>query len=201
MPWVIPPWLALVEFLGLTAKKYDEHDDNKATMSTMIATAATATAATPTTWMVAMMETMMKVTWMVMAVATTTTTMMTSTTTMTTTAMGRQQCDGDNDDGTTTMEQRQCDGDGLVSAVPPIRGINQLMLTVWGGVDQKEGRFWGTEGPKWVEVEAIGWRSLHLHSINSKLTFYTPSSGKRMGSYSACVLGVRLCCRCHGEHV
>ena len=102
---------------------------------------------------------------------------------------------------TTTMERRQSDGDGLASAVPPIRGKNQLMPTVWGGFDEREGRFWGTEGQKRVEVEAIGWRSLHLHSINSKSTLRTPPSGKRMGTYSACVLGVRLRCRRHGEHV
>jgi hypothetical protein len=29
MPWVIPPWLALVKFLGLTSKEYDKHDDDK----------------------------------------------------------------------------------------------------------------------------------------------------------------------------
>ncbi len=30
MPWVIPPWLGLVEFLGLTAKanEHDKHDDD-----------------------------------------------------------------------------------------------------------------------------------------------------------------------------
>ena len=26
MPWVIPPWLALVEFPGLTAKEFNKHD-------------------------------------------------------------------------------------------------------------------------------------------------------------------------------
>ncbi len=47
---------------------------------------------------------------------------------------------------TTAIEQQRFDGDGLVSAVPPIRGNNQLMLTVWGvEVDEREGRFWGTE--------------------------------------------------------
>jgi len=161
MTWVIPPWLALVKFLGLTAKEYDEHDDNKATMSTMTATTATETAATPTTGMAATMETTTKVTWMAMVVATMTTTTMMSMTTMatTTTTMGRRRCDGDDDDGTTTMERRRCDGDGLASAVPPIRGNNQLMSTVWVGVDQKEGRFRGTEGQErgrggsdWVEI-------------------------------------------------
>jgi hypothetical protein len=34
MPWAIPSWLALVEFLGLTAKanehdKHDKHDDDE----------------------------------------------------------------------------------------------------------------------------------------------------------------------------
>ena len=100
------------------------------------------------------------------------------------------------------MERRRCDGNGLASAVPPIRGgNNQLMSTVWGGVDKREGQFRGTEGQKRVEVEAIGWRSLHLHLINSKSTLRTPPSGKRMGTYSACVLGVRLRYRRHGEHV
>ena len=28
MPWVIPPWLALVKFLGLTAKEHNKHDDD-----------------------------------------------------------------------------------------------------------------------------------------------------------------------------
>ena len=101
----------------------------------------------------------------------------------------------------TTMERRQSDGDGLVSAVPPIRGINQLMSTIWRGVDEREGRFRGMEGQKRVDLEAIGWKSLHLHSINSKSIFRTPQSGKRMGTYSACVLGVRLRYRRHGKHV
>jgi hypothetical protein len=28
-PWAIPPWLALVEFLGLTAKEHNKHDDDE----------------------------------------------------------------------------------------------------------------------------------------------------------------------------
>ncbi len=108
----------------------------------------------------------------------------------------RQQWDDNNAMATTTMEQQQSDGDGLASAVPPIWSNNQLMLTVWGGVNKREGRYWGTEGQKRVKVEAIGWRSLHLHSINSKSTFRTPQSGKHMGSYFACVLGVKLRYRC-----
>jgi len=30
-----------------------------------------------------------------------------------------------------------------MSAAPPIRGNNQLMLTVWGGVDERVGQFRG----------------------------------------------------------
>ena len=101
MPWVIPPWLALVEFLGLTAKEYDEYDNDKATMLTMMAMTATAMAAMPKTRMAAMMATMMKVTWTVMVAATTTTTTMPSTTMMPT--MGWQQCDGNEDDETTSI--------------------------------------------------------------------------------------------------
>ncbi len=70
MPWVIPPWLALAEFLGLTAKEYDEHDDNQASMSTVTVTTGTATAAMPTTRMAATMATTTKVTWTAMAAAT-----------------------------------------------------------------------------------------------------------------------------------
>jgi hypothetical protein len=61
MPWVIPPWLALVEFLGLTAKEYHEHNDDKATMLTIMATTATAKAAKPATRMAATMATTTKV--------------------------------------------------------------------------------------------------------------------------------------------
>ena len=93
MPWAIPPWLALVEFLGLTAKEYDKHDNDKATMSMMTTTTATATTAAPMTRMAATMATMTKVTW---------------------TAMGGGDEDCNNDDvddnndnnGTTTMQWR-----------------------------------------------------------------------------------------------
>jgi hypothetical protein len=100
MPWVILPWLALVEFFGLTAKEYDEHDDNKATMLMMTATMATATAATPTTRIAATVATMTKVTWTAIALVTMTTTTMTSTMS---TMMGQQQCDDDGDYGTKTI--------------------------------------------------------------------------------------------------
>jgi hypothetical protein len=105
MPWMIPPWLALVEFLGLTAKEYDKHAFDKSRMLTMTATTATATAAMPTTGMAATMATRMKVTSTAMMAAMMTTTTMTSTTKTTTTPIGQRRCDGDNDDGTTRMER------------------------------------------------------------------------------------------------
>jgi hypothetical protein len=54
--------------------------------------------------------------------------------------------------------------------------------------------FGGLGRQKRVEVEVIEfeWRSLHLHSINSKPTFRPSKCRKRTGKYSAHVLGVRL---------
>ncbi len=49
-------------------------------------------------------------------------------------------------------------------------------------------------------MELIEWRSIDLHSINSKSTFRPPQSSKHTVSYSACILGVRLRYRRHGEH-
>ncbi len=66
------------------------------------------------------------------------------------------------------------------------------MWTIWGGGDKREGQFGGIEPQERVKVELIEWRSMDLHSIDSKSTFHPPQSGKRMGTYSACVLGVRL---------
>jgi hypothetical protein len=126
---------------------------------------------------------------------------------MTTTAalQGRQW---DDDDWTMTMGQHQCDGCGrpatcrtLASAAPPIEGKNQPMWTVWGGGDEREGRFGGIEPQKQVKVELIEWRSIDLHSIDFESTFRPPQSGKRTGTYSAWVLGVRLRYRRHGEHL
>ncbi len=115
----------------------------------------------------------------------------------------------DDDDGTTrTNGRRRCDGDGrpatrrtLASAAPTIQGNNQLVSTVWGGVDEREGQCRGGGRQKRVDVEEIEWRSLHLHSINSKPTFRPPQCRERTATYSACVLGVRLRYRHHGDHV
>jgi hypothetical protein len=61
--------------------------------------------------------------------------------------------------------------------------------------------FGGGGRQKRVAVEEIEWRSLHFHSINSKPTFRPPQYIKRTGTYSTCVLGVRLRYRRHGDHV
>ncbi len=37
--------------------------------------------------------------------------------------------------------------------------------------------------------------------IDSKSTFCPPQSRKGTEIYSACVLGIKLCYRCHGAHV
>ncbi len=74
-------------------------------------------------------------------------------------------------------------------------------VTVLGGGDEREGRFGGIKPQKRVEVELIEWRSVDLHSINSKSTFRPPQGGKHMVTYSACFLGVRLRYRRHGKHV
>jgi hypothetical protein len=65
----------------------------------------------------------------------------------------------DDNNGTMTMRwqrgqmddnDQRCNGDGrpatrrtLASTMPPIRDNNQLMSTVWGGVDGREGQFQG----------------------------------------------------------
>jgi hypothetical protein len=56
---------------------------------------------------------------------------------------------------------------------------------------------------KRVEVEETEWRSLHLHSINSKPTFRPPQCQcrERTGTYSACVLGARLRYWGHSDYV
>ncbi len=56
----------------------------------------------------------------------------------------------------------------LASAVSPIQSNNQLMWTVWGGGDEREGQFGVIEPQKRVKVELIEWISIDLHSINSK---------------------------------
>jgi len=89
----------------------------------------------------------------------------------------------------------------LVSAVPPIRGSNQLMLIVRGGGDKRRGAIVGdrmTEKGrgvgKWVET-------FELHKITSLPTFCAPKSFERNGTYPACILGVWLRCQRHDQLV
>jgi len=77
MPWVIPPWLVLVECLGLTAKEHDKHDDNEVMTFTTMLTTATATSSMSTTRM-AMMATMTTVKGTATVMTMTTTTAMTT---------------------------------------------------------------------------------------------------------------------------
>jgi len=74
----------------------------------------------------------------------------------------RWQWGNDNEMVTRTNGWQRCNGDGrlatrrtLASAVPPIWGNNQLMLTVWGEVDERKGQFFGAGQQKRVEVEEI----------------------------------------------
>jgi hypothetical protein len=54
----------------------------------------------------------------------------------------------------------------LMSAAPPIRVNNQLMvILVGGGGDKRGGRLWGIGRQKRVKVKAIWWR--HLSSTKS----------------------------------
>ena len=90
----------------------------------------------------------------------------------------------------------------LVSAVPPIRGNNQLMLIVGGGGD-KRGRGM-IVGDRMTEKGRGGGNlveTFELHEITSLPYFCTPRSTKKTGTYFACVLGVRLLCQRHGQLV
>ncbi len=107
-----------------------------------------------------------------------------------------------------TMGRLRCDDDGqpvtcrtLASAAPPIQGKNQLMWTILGGGDKREGQFGGVEPQERIKVVLIEWRSIDLHSLDSKSSFCPPQSSKCMGTYSACILGLRLRYQRHGKHV
>jgi hypothetical protein len=96
---------------------------------------------------------------------------------------GRQLGDGD---WTTMMGQQRCDDDGwpatcrtLASAAPSIQGNNQLMWTVLGGRDERDGRFGGTETQKWVEVELIEWRLISTQSIPNQPSAHTRATNAR----------------------
>ncbi len=66
---------------------------------------------------------------------------------------------------------------------------------------QEREEIWGDRTSDKIKVELIEWRSLDLHSINSKSIFHPPQGSKHMGTYSACILGVRLRYQRHGKHI
>ena len=101
------------------------------------------------------------------------------------------------DDGnwSRTMGGQQCDGDGwpatcrtLASAAPPIKGINQLIWTVWGGGDKREGQFRVMEPQKRVEVELIEWSQLFPTQLISNQLSASNLFRMRPGSKAAQLL-------------
>jgi hypothetical protein len=70
--------------------------------------------------------------------------------------------------------------------VPPIQGNSQLMVTVWGGGEERVGQFGGMEQQIRVKVEAIWWR----------YWTFTKSPPNLSSAYPR-VLGVRLRYQCH----
>jgi hypothetical protein len=86
----------------------------------------------------------------------------------------------------------------LSSTVPPIRGDNLLML-IFGLGGAKRG---GLVGDRMTEKGQSGGdlvETFELHKITSFSYFRTPRSSERAGTYSVCVLGLRLSCQRHGQ--
>jgi len=142
---------------------------------TMSMTTATATT-TMTRTMMATMATTTMGKWNVMEVTTrttTTTTTLTLTSLRTTTTMGRRQWDGDEDEWTTTMRWRWAAS--VTQNARERRATHPRQQSTYADSLGRSRREWGTISgggrQKRVKVEEIEWRSLHLHSINSKPTF------------------------------
>jgi hypothetical protein len=111
-------------------------------------------------------------------------------------AIGQQQWDNNN--------EMAMGGQQHAERVQVLRHPSKQQSTnviVWGGRDKREGRFGVIEPQKRVNVELIEWRSVDLHSINSKSSFRPLQGGKHMGTNSACFLGVRLRYWRHGKHL
>ena len=89
----------------------------------------------------------------------------------------------------------------LVSAVPPIRGNNQLMLIVVGERRQERGTIVGDRMTEKGRGGGDLVETFELHEITSLPYFRAPRSSERTGTYSACVLGVRLRCQRHDQLV
>ena len=89
----------------------------------------------------------------------------------------------------------------LVSAAPPIRGNKQLMVIVWGGRRHKRGMIVGDGMTEKGRGGGDLVETFELHEITSLPYFRAPRSSERTGTYSACVLGVRLRCQRHDQLV
>jgi len=87
----------------------------------------------------------------------------------------------------------------LASAAPPIRGNNQLMVIFGGGGSQKRGTIVGDRMTEKGRGGGDLVETFDLHKITSFPNFRAPKSSKRTGTYSACVLSVRLHCQRHGQ--
>jgi hypothetical protein len=121
----------------------------------------------------------------------------------------------DDNDGTTTMrwQRGQMDDNDamamggqrhaklLLAPCHPSETTTNLCRQFGEESTEERDNFRGEGRQKRVAVEEIEWRSLHFHSINSKPTFRPPQYIERTGTYFACVLGVRLHYRRHGDHV
>jgi hypothetical protein len=80
---------------------------------------------------------------------------------------------------------------------------NVVVIIAAGGRQReagKEGKICGADDVDDNDGDNNNGENDH-QKINSKSTFYPPQSRKGTGTYSACILGIRLCYRCHGALV
>ena len=89
----------------------------------------------------------------------------------------------------------------LTSTAPPIRGNNQLMLDSKGGRRQERGVIVGDRMTEKGRGGGDLVETFELHEIISLPNFCAPKSSERTGTYSTCVLGVRLRCQRHDQLV
>ena len=87
----------------------------------------------------------------------------------------------------------------LASTAPPIQGSNQLMVIVGGGRRQKRGAIVGDRMTEKGRGGGDLVETFDLHGVTSLPNFRAPKSSERTGTYSACVLSVRLRYQRHGQ--
>jgi hypothetical protein len=71
----------------------------------------------------------------------------------------------------------------------------------WGGRRQERGTIVGDRMTEKGQGGGDLVEKFELHEITSLPYFCTPRSSERTGTYSACVLGFRLCCQLHDQLV